>query len=107
MRYSELGAWCHVQRHFLSDGAVAQFCPHLTCHHSVQSLVDVVHQCHGRLVISSTDLRTRGKTHSNRLVKEEPGVVHSYVVPSMRVLISANPHSHSPVRSIRRGKSVM
>ena len=45
---------------FLSDGAVAQFCPHLIRHHSVQSLVNVVHQCHGRLVISSTDPRTRG-----------------------------------------------
>ena len=45
---------------FWSDGAVAQFCLQLIRHHSVQSLVDVFHQCHGRLVISSTYFRTRG-----------------------------------------------
>ena len=52
------GVMCNVV--LLSDGAVAQFCSHLICRHTVQSLVDVIDQCHGRLVISSTDPRTRG-----------------------------------------------
>ena len=54
VRYSELGARCHVQRHFLSDGALAQFCPCLIRPHTVQPLVDMVRQCYRTFVISST-----------------------------------------------------
>ena len=75
-----------MQRHFLSDGTVAQFSPHLIRPHAFQRLVDVVQQYVRTAVIPSLDLRTRGKTHRSALVEVEPGVALSNVVPSMRVL---------------------
>ena len=71
VKYNELCARCHVQSHFFSDIAVAKFFPCLIRLHTVQSIVDMVHQYHRTFVISSAYLRTRGFTYSNGLIKEE------------------------------------
>ena len=78
------GDMCNI--FFLSDGAVAQFCPYLIRPHVFQRLVDMVQQYYSTVVTPSVDLRTRAKTHRVYLVKEEPGVLLSNVVPSVRIL---------------------
>ena len=74
------GVMCNVI--CLSDGTVTQFCPYLIRLHTFQPLVDMVHQYYRTFVIPNLYPRTRGKTQTNRLIKEEQGIVRFNVVPN-------------------------
>ena len=80
-----------MQRHFLSDGTVAQLYSQPIRPHAFQRLVDVVQQYVRTVVLPNLDLRTRGKTHRIALVEVEPGFALSNVVPNMRVLDLCQP----------------
>ena len=85
----KLAMRCHVQGNFLIDGAVAQFRLGLVRCNTRQCLVDVSHHCNGARVIYRLDLATWLKVSievTSAVGEEEPGILFSNVVPSMRVL---------------------